>query len=870
MKDQRLQDYLQGKSVDYVTPFYWQHGAEGRLWDIPTRMRELYEDGNRSVCVESRPHPNFGKEEWWNDMETVFSEAEKLGMKVWLMDTKHYPTGYISGFAERHPELRLWNITEKHIDVVGPVREGVMVFNPYNAEEDRLIGVYAYRRDAVSQDDLTAEVIDIGCDKYDGEVIWLDLPQGVWRVFAVFQTHKGVSDSFISVIDGQSVQVLVDEIYEEHYKRYEKYIGKTFVGFFSDEPRFRNQQIGGGRFEYGYYNKTVGMRAIGLPWSVEVLPMMAEELGSDVGKYLAALWYNVGDLTHKIRLAYMNAISRLYSKYFSQKLGDWCQRHGMLYIGHVIEDMGCHARTGNGNAHFYRAQEGQHMSGIDAVIQQVIPGFSHYDSTTSGGYCYADSTFYHYVLCQMAASHAHYNARMQGRAMGEIFAAYGWVEDVPMMKWQADYMLVRGINYFIPNGYDDTFPDADCPPQLGVRIDPQLIGYQRLTGYMNRMCHLLSGGVHVANAAVLYHAEHEWMNPQGFVDMGVPAKALLDANISYDILPADAICDLTSVENGKLLLAAERYDALFVSYGKHLPCNLIRRLAELHQMGLPIYFVEGTPDGCQGLGEEISANRIPELMYGNGFYDIKVEGRYPLLRHYHIRRENVDVYMFFNESVTDTVRTNVAFRQTGTCTIIDDLADRVTTQTSENGVLDLELEPYQSVIIVWNGGEALDEDPSQRYCVEETELSGEYDIQLANCLNMNDYQPLCKTHELFNITGKNREPHFSGRIKYTTTLQVDEAGDYLLDLGQVGQIASVSVNGVDCGLRICRPFVFDVGALLRAGENQLEITVSNTLFYDQRDPLSEVSLIPPSGLLGPVKIKKYEPKIKQTMKEGCT
>lgn len=853
MKDQRLADYLSGAEVDYVTPFYWQHGSEKRMIEIPERMRELYEDGNRSVCVESRPHPNYCGDEWWQDMRLLCQTARELGMKVWIMDTKHYPTGYISGFMDKWPELRLWNIAENHMDAIGPVREGMVLIETFTPN-DEILRVYAYRRDEQSQDKLTTDIVDL-TDRVKDGVVWAELPEGVWRIITLIKTHKGVTDSFVSVIDDKSVQVLIDEVYEKHYEKLYEYVGNTFVGFFADEPRFRNQQVGGGRFEYGYYDKSVGMRGMGLPWSAEVAPMMEEELGCDPYPLLGALWYEIDGMTERVRLAYMNAVSRLYGKNFSQKIGDWCAVHGMKYIGHVIEDMGCHARLGNGNAHFYRAQLGQDMSGIDVVLHQVLPGFARYDHRSKDGYQYADSAFYHYVLCQMAASSAHLNPKMKGMAMGECFAAYGWVEDVPMMKWQADYMLVRGINYFIPNGYDDMWPDEDCPPQLGVRIDPQLEAYGELTRYMNKMAHLLSGGTHIANAAILYHAEAEWMNGKdGRMDMSVPAKALYDAHLCYDILPIDALCEECSVREGKLAAADETYDVLFIPYAKTLPERLTKRLKQLAADGLPIYFVGGIPSACENIGRVISETEIPELMKREGFFDIRVKENCPLLRHYHVRRGATDVYFFFNESVTSTADTEVEFKQKGICTIIDGAVGTVRNVRADDGRVRVTLTPYETVVLVFNGVDETAETVEPRRLGEAVELSLTYAISVADYTEMTSFKPLTVTDKPFNITGREHDPYFSGKIRYTAKLSVEREGAYYLDLGTVGQVASVSVNGKPCGLRMCRPFLFDVSNALVKGENTLEIIVSNTLVYSQRDPLSPAAMIPASGLIGPVRL----------------
>ena len=37
--------------------------------------------------------------------------------------------------------------------------------------------------------------------------------------------------------------------------------------------------------------------------------------------------------------------------------------------------------------------------------------------------------------------------------MAEVFGAFGWHEGLREMKWIADHMLVRGINWFTPHAF---------------------------------------------------------------------------------------------------------------------------------------------------------------------------------------------------------------------------------------------------------------------------------------------------------------------------------------------------------------------------------------------------------------------------------
>lgn len=97
-------------------------------------------------------------------------------------------------------------------------------------------------------------------------------------------------------------------------------------------------------------------------------------------------------------------------------------------------------------------------------------------------------------------------------------------------------------------------------------------------------------------------------------------------------------------------------------------------------------------------------------------------------------------------------------------------------------------------------------------------------------------------------------PRFTGTIRYTAAFQSPAQDGYrLLDLGNVGETAQVWLNGKYLGARICQPYAFPLEGV-KEGENQLEIQVVNSPAYRERDPFSAFLPLPPSGLMGPVRI----------------
>ena len=94
---QRLNDVLNGWEDNYLLPFYWQHGNHYET--IPEEVERIYKSGCRALCVESRPHPDFCGDGWWKDMDLILAESQKRGMKVWILDDDHFPTGHAVGMT---------------------------------------------------------------------------------------------------------------------------------------------------------------------------------------------------------------------------------------------------------------------------------------------------------------------------------------------------------------------------------------------------------------------------------------------------------------------------------------------------------------------------------------------------------------------------------------------------------------------------------------------------------------------------------------------------------------------------------------------------------------------------------------------------
>jgi hypothetical protein len=104
-------------------------------------------------------------------------------------------------------------------------------------------------------------------------------------------------------------------------------------------------------------------------------------------------------------------------------------------------------------------------------------------------------------------------------------------------------------------------------------------------------------------------------------------------------------------------------------------------------------------------------------------------------------------------------------------------------------------------------------------------------------------------------------PHYSGGVRYQQTVEVprEYAARHLwLDLGHVRGTAELSVNGRPVGVRLWRPYRFDVTGRVRPGENTFVVTVYNTLGPHFGAGGYPTPYVYPgqevSGILGPVRL----------------
>ena len=871
-----IRNILNGKWENHVMPFFWQHGEDEAT--LRKYMEAIDKANCGAVCVESRPHPDFCGPKWWRDMDVILDEARKRGMKVWILDDSHFPTGFANGAVKSAPlELHRQSVCANKIELAGEARTVSLELAGLIPPEYKPMGVMeqfalpGLLKDAPRFEDdqviaLTAVNHATGEQVYipyhGGERTDWQKPAGDWTVWVIgLSRNAGVHREYMNMLDPAACRLLIDAVYEPHWQHYQSDFGKTIAGFFSDEPELGNGHL-------FWFDNVLGADQ-DLPFSATLPKALEARLGEDWANKLYLLWTrNDEQETAFVRHAYMDAVTKLVRESFSRQVGSWCREHGVQYIGHLIEDGNAHARTGASLGHYFRGLDGQDMAGIDDIGGQVMPQGE--DGPTSGMMGQKrDGEFYHYMMGNLAASAAAIEPGKHGDAMCEIFGAYGWSEGVRLEKYLADHFMVRGVNQFVPHAFSAApFPDPDCPPHFYAHgHNPQYRHFGAIMNYMNRVSTLISGGRRASQAAVLYHGEAEWAGEAMLTQK--PARKLFEAQIEFDTVPCDVFAEPEHYRTKlgtTLQVNTQQYKALIVPRAQYLPLAAAKGISALIENGFPVFFIDAVPEGVSDSGEAIPENwqsakivTLEELVPALkeiGAYETIFTPANPYLRAMHYQGKE-ELFYFVNEGA-ETWSGTVQLPVRGDCFFYDAWENRASPAEIVNGKLALSIEPLKSVILVMGKAEGLHAVPSFEGKAEP--LSN---WTRSTCESI--AYPAFKEQKAVTLPDAlaEEQPEFSGFVRYETTVQIDKAEQVLLEITDAWEGVEVFLNGQSAGIQVAPPFRYDISKLVRPGENEIVIEVATTLerwsySVSKDDPRAKVmGLTEPtcgSGITGTVKL----------------
>ena len=445
------------------------------------------------------------------------------------------------------------------------------------------------------------------------------------------------------------------------------------------------------------------------------------------------------------------------------------------------------------------------------------------------------------------------------------------------LKPTVDLELASGANRIVIHESAHQ-PVDDKRPGLGLNFYGQWFNRHETwaemarawTDYIARSCYLLQQGRNVAD--VLYYYGEDDVVTSLFAHQP-PA---IPKGYNYDYLNKDALLELITYDGQHFRTPAGAIYRLLV-IGKtcrHFSEMVLKKIEEWKQQGAPVVD-ERTTDMANIIRETIPAD-----FHADDMND---------LRYVHRSTPEAEIY-WLNNRRHESRSIRATFRVSGLKPMLwhpdTGETEDVSYSTNEGKtVVNLDLLPDDAVFVVFSRGyegtkvrgcefsQAQKQISYPRTPVPSMTISSPWTVRF-------DEQwggPRQTTFDhLMSYTESSDDgiKYYSGTAIYNNKVRLDKSdlykGHFVLDLGQVGCMAEVFVNGTSCGVLWKTPYHVDITDALRKGWNDLEIHVVNQwvnrIIGDQQPDCTKCytftpcrfyqadSPLLPAGLLGPVRI----------------
>lgn len=502
-----------------------------------------------------------------------------------------------------------------------------------------------------------------------------------------------------------------------------------------------------------------------------------------------------------------------------------------------------------------------------------------------------------------AASVAHIYGQniVSAESMTSAFAP--WAFAPSDLKRVIDLEFVSGVNRPIVHTSVHQ-PVDDKLPGLSLMIFGQYFNRHESwanmakpwVDYMSRTGYLLQQGRDHADLAYFYGEDAPITS---LFEHGVPAD--LPTRYAYDFVNADILANRMRVENGELVAGNARYRALYLGGSSRvMTLATLRRIAALVEAGATI--IGAAPQRAPGLQDDaaaftaladhlwsggpvgkgrviVSQNAEAALANAGVGPDFHITNGAADADYRFIHRKLADGDLYFVNNRTDKAgRIEARFRVTGKqpelWRAIDGSATPVSYRT-EGGetVIPLDVGAEDAFFILFRNPAQM---PSATIATKPVRQVGE----LAQGWTVS-FQPgrgapaqvMMPTLTPLELSADKGVRYFSGeatyRTRFTLPKGVKRGAPLWIDLGTIGDLAEVRVNGQSAGTTWFAPYRLDIGKLVKSGNNALEVKVANLwvnrLIGDQQPGADKITFtaaptykpdapLRPSGLIGPVQL----------------
>ena len=457
---------------------------------------------------------------------------------------------------------------------------------PVIGKEDSLLKVVAGR---LEEGKLRADsMVDLTGSVRGRELGW-DVPEGKWQIMAFWSTQRDNSHAVDHLNQG-AMERYCDTLGKRYIAALGEHLGTTVESLFSDSfevPIFRN----------------------GLYWTDGLFESFQAEKGYDLVPWLPALWWEVDDLSPRVRYDINEFLHEQGMKAFFGSFLGWCKAHGVKGriqpYGFVTDNI-----EGAGRADI---PEMEITPGEKDAVPWYDTRIGPREYVASGAHLYGRN-----VVTTEAFTFLHHEP---------------YRETLEELKIATDGYLRAGANKFYNHGFIASPEQGTIVPTRGfyeaIRISPENIWwsyYHLVADYTARCCWMLRQGNPVADVALYSPLANQWTQSvfnarrwtRDFEWAGL--GALLSSNgYGFDLVNDDVLQHHMEMDGASLHLGEMTYRVLVLPNLTALPVESLRQIAAYVRQGGHVIALERVPSEGTGLNRHAEQDAEVKSLVGELF-----------------------------------------------------------------------------------------------------------------------------------------------------------------------------------------------------------------------------------------------------------
>lgn len=817
------------------------------------------------------PSISWLSEEWINMLKVAFDQASKLDMTCDLIVGSGWPFG--GEFLEGDERGQVMVIgVEK---VTGPQEYTTSVFSllkeadpaiskPYSGRIPHLISLQLVPDPVGSLD----QVIDLSDKINEKEAFTVQIPEGKYALYALVRI-----DSFGAVISGApgAQGPTLNHLDSTAVKKYLNHMSDAIQAQLGPLAQYIRSLF------------TDSMELEGANWSSDFAAEFKKRRGYDIMPYLQYTMFKTGgmgnvldyhygvEMTPKFkemidRMRYDVELTKaeMFRDRFTIPYTNWCRQLGVKSRAQAYGRGFFPLESGM----YYDIPEGESWT-TNWLQHRIGEEMSNEEYRAGRAYTMVNK----YIT---SAAHLTGKRLISAEEMTNTYRVFNATPE--FLKIGSDQNAQVGITHSVWHGFNYSPPEAPFPGW--VRYGSYYSEKNNWWRYFNclnthraRVASQLQNADMYADIAILMPVSDMWTT-MGMQNEPFPSsinkpyqslvwEAMNKNGNGTDYISEPLICAST-ISDGMLHYGPRSYKNLFLVGVESMNPETLAKLYEFAQQGGRIFCVETVPFKSLGWNNheerdaEVKAwieklQAMPEQFIhlekpaDNDFitwyagvqkqYDItptvQIESPDPfVMANLFVRDDDSRIYFFTNTHLHNSHQTKLVFPQEATrmnAWVWNlDNGERYRLPLDKEGGYTLDLGPADARMIVF------DHDNNKKAPVWAPLPTSGTDSQTLTGWGLEFHHSLehwikTATADTLKDLKETEWKSFTGDVVYRTDVEVDDPEGMVLNLGKVYGVASLKVNGIDCGTSWYGRRIYDLSNILHKGWNRIEVTVTTTM-----------------------------------------